>query len=63
MANMSYCRFENTFKALKDCIVSLKYDTDLKDLSKIEKHHALYLRGLCKKYLEITKSEEEEEND
>lgn len=39
MANMSYCRFENTAKALQDCIWALE-EGETTELSKYE------LRGL-----------------
>jgi hypothetical protein len=61
MANMSYCRFQNTYQDLKDCIESLDR-TDIKDLPDIEKKYALKLRELCEEYLELSEVEEEEEN-
>ena len=60
MANMSYCRFQNTYYDLKDCVESI---TSLHDLSKTERDYALKLRELCKEYLELSEVEEEEEND
>lgn len=39
MANMSYCRFENTLSDLRDCLEALKND-DLKELSRTEKKSA-----------------------
>jgi len=60
MANMSYCRFENTYYDFKDCVMSI---TSLHDLSKTERFYALKLRELCKEYLELSEVEEEEEND
>ena len=62
MANMSYCRFQNTYQDLKDCIESIEYRTDIKDLPEIEKKYALKLRELCEEYLELSEIEEEEEN-
>ena len=59
---MSYCRFQNTYQDLKDCIESIEYRTDIKDLPEIEKKYALKLRKLCEEYLELVESEEEEEN-
>ena len=38
MTNMSYCRFENTYHDLKDCIENF---TDLSDLSKSERVYKL----------------------
>ncbi len=34
MGNMSYCRFENTARDLKDCLRDIEY-TDMRDLSSI----------------------------
>lgn len=45
MANMSYCRFENTYKDLQDCYDALG---GLDNLSGDEKMYALRLIGLCK---------------
>ena len=56
---MSYCRFQNTYQDLKDCIESI---TSLHDLSKTKRDYALKLRKLCEEYLELVESEEEEEN-
>lgn len=71
MANMSYCRFENTFKALKDCIQFLKENgnytsiRDLNNLSETEMHYALRLGNLCLEFLEFTENQtkNKEEND
>jgi uncharacterized protein YhfF len=35
MANMSYCRFENTTKDMQDCIYAIE-EGDTKDLSRYE---------------------------
>ena len=35
MANMSYCRFENTTKDMQDCLDAIE-DGDTKDLSRYE---------------------------
>ena len=67
---MSYCRFQNTYQNLKDCVESIVdkgtflYPVlDIKDLSESEKKYALKLRKLCEEYLELVKAEEEEENE
>ena len=69
MANMSYCRFQNTYRDLKDCVESLESNYNLKygfrnldNLSSNEKKYALKLRELCREYLELVESEEGEEN-
>ena len=37
MINMSYCRFENTYKALDECLEALNRGESLKDASHFEK--------------------------
>jgi len=60
MANMSYCRFHNTYWDLKKCVESL-HEVDINDLTKTEKHYALRMRELCELYLKLTENEEENE--
>lgn len=36
MANMSYCRFENTLSDMKDCMDALYSGVDFNDMSKHE---------------------------
>ncbi len=47
MANMSYCRFENTYADLNDCYSALG-EIDIDDLSTSEKRYAKKLLKLCK---------------
>ena len=54
MANMSYCRFHNTYWDLKQCVESLQYEVKINDLPKLEKHYALRMRELCEQYLKLT---------
>lgn len=56
---MSYCRFQNTYQDLKDCVENF---TSLHDLSKVERDYALKMRKLCVEYLGLVE-EDEEEND
>ena len=42
--NMSYCRFENTFRDLEDCVDAL---VDNDDLSEREANFAHRMRNLC----------------
>lgn len=44
MANMSYCRFENTLNDLRDCY----YNMDSNDLSETEFHKRKQMIELCK---------------
>ena len=57
MLNMSYCRFENTYKDLQDCVHSLEIKS-LEELSDQEKKFAKAMRELCEEYLELTEEEE-----
>jgi len=64
MANMSYCRFENTFRDLLECYDFLSYN-DIDELSESEKKYALKLIKLCSDISEdflheINKGEENE---
>jgi hypothetical protein len=54
MANMSYCRFENTSRDLRDCVEALEelvYE-DERPLSVSERQSADWMVELCKQYLE-----------
>lgn len=47
--NMSYCRFENTLAALRECVSALSESCDpIADLSEREKKAALRLFKLCR---------------
>jgi hypothetical protein len=46
MANMGYCRFENTFRDLEDCDESLE-SKPFDEMSESEQKYALYLIELC----------------
>jgi hypothetical protein len=46
MANMGYCRFENTLNDLIDCVRHL--DDDIADLSSVERDCRTTLILLCK---------------
>ena len=56
MANMSYCRFENTTKDMEDCINAIE-EGDTKDLSRYEAsalreflHLADAIKTICSRY-------------
>lgn len=54
MANMSYCRFENTSRDLADCVGALEgvaYDNE--EISKREWEYAKRMKELCEEYLEM----------
>ena len=51
MANMSYCRFQNTLKDLQDCFDAL-YEENLEDLSQEELRSAQRMLDLCEQFVE-----------
>jgi hypothetical protein len=57
--NMSYCRFENTLEALKDCRDALTaaggWDSLMREASEYEKQAMLSMGGLCEEVVEIFK--------
>lgn len=55
MANMSYCRFQNTHLDLIDCVITLEKLLDNKEemLSWDEKHASEQMYELCQHYIEI----------
>lgn len=68
MGNMSYCRFENTFRDLMDCYRALQ-DRDFDSLSENEQDYRNRLVELCKDIAdefeveEIVDEDEEDIND
>ena len=72
MSNMSYCRFENTSKDLKDCLEALKNpESEMADLSEYEKEGVRSLINICKEITDMEidvkeiighESEEEQED-
>ena len=63
MANMSYCRFENTYSDLSDCVCALN---DGKEISEREMYYATNMCKLCEEFIEAFDSYEpktEEEDD
>ena len=58
MANMSYCRFENTYRDLRDCYEAMGNGTD--DLSETEKKYFEKLVKLCKEVADDFQEDEEE---
>ena len=48
MANMSYCRFQNTYNDLIDCSVNL-FDEDISDSEKMARKNLI---ELCKEIVE-----------
>lgn len=62
MANMSYCRFENTKSDLADCVSALEriaYDNE--SISKREWHYAKQMRSWCESFIEAFDDIEEED--
>lgn len=61
MANMSYCRFENTYKDMLNCYQALM-DNDVQDLSKSELKYAVRMMELCESILEYRDDVEDAKN-
>lgn len=62
MANMSYCRFENTKSDLADCVSALEriaYDNE--SISKREWHYAKQMLSWCESFIEAFDDIEEED--
>lgn len=51
MANMSYCRFQNTLSDLHDCFDAL-HSENLEDLSRDELKSAQEMLQLCEQFVE-----------
>lgn len=55
MANMSYCRFQNTASDLRDCVEALEElvnDPEAEPLSRDEADAADWMETLCRRYLD-----------
>ena len=56
MANMSYCRFQNTARDLRDCVEAMEeleaYPEDAERLSSDEEAASHAIAKLCRRYLE-----------
>jgi len=54
MSNMSYCRFENTSRDLRDCVDAMEeaYTVDELDLSQSELVSMNRMRVLCQEFLD-----------
>lgn len=52
MANMSYCRFENTLGDLRDCFTALREGDDDTQMSEYERGARNGLLALCAKIAE-----------
>lgn len=60
MANMSYCRFENTYSDLRDCVLALELLTEGDaTISKREWEYAKMMRDLCDDYLSLLEEVEQ----
>lgn len=60
MANMSYCRFENTYSDLCDCFNAIKAG---EKLSENEMYYAQKMRNLCESFIEEFDDYEECDDD
>ncbi len=66
MANMSYCRFENTYKDLQECYNALIEAGGIEEVeetaNKYERKYVRKLVQLCKDIVSDFSDEEEEDN-
>ena len=64
MANMSYCRFQNTSQDLRDCAVEMEeaYTLSDMDLSSEELEAMKWMRELCERFLDNFERLENAEN-
>lgn len=62
MANMSYCRFENTYRDLQDCFNDM-CNTDFDELSETEQEYRNKIVDMCKQIAEQFEVEEIIEED
>lgn len=62
MANMSYCRFENTFSDLGDCVFALNVN-GLESLSERERGYAEKMYRLCQDFIDTYEDCEENPED
>lgn len=60
MANMSYCRFENTSRDLADCVHALECD---EKISEREMQYVRVMRTLCEDFIAILDRIEERDED
>jgi len=59
MSNMSYCRFENTYNDLVDCLTALEEEGTDAIGSKQEEHAAEALMKVALRYVEVYKAAKE----
>lgn len=59
MANMSYCRFENTYRDLRDCYYALE-DRGPEELSDSELNHARHMMKICENILNYSEQVNDE---
>jgi hypothetical protein len=51
MANMSYCRFENTFNDFYDCYSAVQEMISIKELSPSEREYMLSLAEMARRFV------------
>ena len=70
MSNMSYCRFENTTNALRDCLDAMEEEFEnkgtepaefLKALSETEQQATHHMYKLCRRFVELYDEAQEEQ--
>ena len=63
MANMSYCRFENTARDLRDCLQAIENGEHIDDLSSYEKNGLEDLMSYCEEMFHMKEEIEEAINE
>ena len=62
MANMSYCRFENTNRDLADCVDALeRIVNEGESISEREWRYAKAMKAWCERFIEVFDECDEEE--
>ena len=59
MSNMSYCRFENTARDLKDCVYAIENGEHTEDLSSYERNGLRELLDYCEEIFHMKEEIEE----
>lgn len=62
MPNMSYCRFENTFNDLKDCLTSMENEDELSESEQKFKEKLIKLCSTISEYFDEDRDDEYEDD-
>ena len=62
MPNMSYCRFENTFNDLKECLIAMENEYELSDSEQYHKEQLIKLCSTISMYFDEDRDDEYEDD-